>query len=86
MAPNHIFTLIVGGGMSGISLAAQLLDQKILARGEFVIVDRWDDYGGVWEANKYPGAACDVPSHAYVLPFFLNPGTVSLTVSWSLVC
>jgi cation diffusion facilitator CzcD-associated flavoprotein CzcO len=73
MASNHVFALIVGGGMSGITLAAQLLDQKILRGGEFVIVDRWNDYGGVWEANKYPGAACDVPSHAYVLPFYLNP-------------
>ena len=73
MAPNHAFVVIVGGGMSGITLAAQLLGQKVLQRGEFVIMDRWNDYGGVWEANKYPGAACDVPSHAYVLPFYLNP-------------
>ena len=71
---NSCFALIVGGGMSGITVAAQFLNQKVLQRGEFVIIDRWNDYGGVWEANKYPGAACDVPSHAYVLPFHLNPG------------
>jgi len=76
--------------MSGITLAAQLLGQKILQRGEFVIMDRWNDYGGVWEANKYPGAACDVPvtltscfSFDPVREFSrgMEPGT--LTVDWS---
>ena len=71
---NHSFVIIVGGGMSGIQLGATLLRQKTLTRTEFVIIDKWNDYGGVWEANKYPGAACDVPSHAYVIPFHLKPG------------
>ena len=73
---NHTFVAIVGGGMSGITLSAQLLNSKTLAHNEFKIFDRWNDYGGVWEANKYPGAACDVPSHAYVLPFHLNPSMI----------
>lgn len=71
---NHVFAIIVGGGMSGIQLAATLLRQKNLGRHEFMIFDKWNDYGGVWEANKYPGAACDVPSHAYVIPFALKAG------------
>ena len=25
--------------------------------------------GGVWRANTYPGAACDVPSHLYSFSF-----------------
>ncbi|WP_345607971.1 flavin-containing monooxygenase [Pseudonocardia adelaidensis] len=33
--------------------------------GELTILDRADDVGGVWRANTYPGAACDVPSHLY---------------------
>jgi cation diffusion facilitator CzcD-associated flavoprotein CzcO len=76
--PNEVFTIIVGAGMSGITLAARLLNSGVLKRGEFVLVDRWADYGGVWESNKYPGAACDVPSHAYVLPFHLNPSESSV--------
>jgi cation diffusion facilitator CzcD-associated flavoprotein CzcO len=28
----------------------------------------------VWRANRYPGAACDVPSQLYSFSFFLNPG------------
>jgi len=75
---NHTFVAIIGGGMSGITLSAQLLNSKTLSRDEFMIFDRWNDYGGVWEANKYPGAACDVPSHAYVLPFHLNPSMIRM--------
>jgi cation diffusion facilitator CzcD-associated flavoprotein CzcO len=70
---HHTFALIVGGGMSGITLAVQILKQNSLTRDEFKIFDNQERYGGVWEANKYPGAACDVPSHAYQMPFHLNP-------------
>ena len=69
---QHIFAIIVGGGMSGITLGAQLLRRKALPLSEFMIVDRNADFGGVWEANKYPGAACDVPSHAYQVRFNLK--------------
>ena len=75
---DEVFTMIVGAGMSGITLAVQLLSSGVLKQGEFILVDRWADYGGVWEANKYPGAACDVPSHAYVLPFHLNPSELTV--------
>ncbi|OQU93636.1 hypothetical protein CLAIMM_00118 [Cladophialophora immunda] len=53
-------------------MGAHLISQRVLKHSEFLIVDRHADYGGVWEANTYPGAACDVPSHAYVMPFSLK--------------
>jgi cation diffusion facilitator CzcD-associated flavoprotein CzcO len=31
------------------------------------------DIGGTWLENRYPGCACDVPSHAYTMNFALNP-------------
>lgn len=71
---RSVFVAIVGAGMSGITMAAQILKQNALTRDEFKIFDGNDDYGGVWQANQYPGAACDVPSHAYVLRFHLKPG------------
>ncbi|KAK1964902.1 FAD/NAD(P)-binding domain-containing protein [Colletotrichum sublineola] len=40
---------------------------------EHVIYDKNEDLEGVWFENRYPGCACDVPSHAYTLPFALNP-------------
>jgi len=40
----------------------------------FVILEKNDDLGGTWRDNKYPGCACDVPSHMYSFSFELNPG------------
>jgi cation diffusion facilitator CzcD-associated flavoprotein CzcO/glutathione S-transferase len=37
--------------------------------GDFTIFERGDRVGGVWRANAYPGAACDVPSHLYSFSF-----------------
>jgi cation diffusion facilitator CzcD-associated flavoprotein CzcO len=68
------FCVIVGAGMCGISLGDRLLQSGTLKRDEFVILDRNNDFGGVWESNRYPGAACDIPSHAYVMRTCLNPG------------
>ncbi|KAF2494380.1 FAD/NAD(P)-binding domain-containing protein [Lophium mytilinum] len=70
---DRTFCLIVGAGMTGVSMAAHLLKKGVLKHGEFRLVDQQSDYGGVWEANKYPGAACDIPSHGYVMRFFLKP-------------
>ncbi len=36
---------------------------------DFTIFERAESVGGVWRANTYPGAACDVPSHLYSLSF-----------------
>ncbi|KKK18803.1 hypothetical protein ARAM_002166 [Aspergillus rambellii] len=72
-AEKHIFCAIIGAGMCGVSLGSQFLRTSTLRADEFVIFDRNDDFGGVWRSNRYPGAACDIPSHAYVMPTCLNP-------------
>ena len=36
---------------------------------DFTIFERGETVGGVWRANTYPGAACDVPSHLYSFSF-----------------
>jgi cation diffusion facilitator CzcD-associated flavoprotein CzcO len=36
---------------------------------DFTIFERGQTVGGVWRANTYPGAACDVPSHLYSFSF-----------------
>lgn len=71
---KRIFCVIVGAGMCGISLGDRLLETGTLKRDEFVIFDRNNDFGGVWESNRYPGVACDIPSHAYVMKTCLNSG------------
>ncbi|MFN2332888.1 MAG: flavin-containing monooxygenase, partial [Wenzhouxiangellaceae bacterium] len=61
---------IIGAGFGGIGLAARLA-----ARGEtdFTLFDKATGLGGTWWANRYPGCACDVPSHLYSLSFAPNP-------------
>jgi cation diffusion facilitator CzcD-associated flavoprotein CzcO len=57
---------IVGAGFGGVGLGIQLKRQT---DAEFTIFERGETVGGVWRANTYPGAACDVPSHLYSFSF-----------------
>ena len=47
-------------------MAAQL---QRLGDADFTIFERASTVGGVWRANTYPGAACDVQSHLYSFSF-----------------
>lgn len=68
--PAWTEVLIIGAGMSGLAMGRQLRRAGI---EDFVIAERAEGPGGVWRANAYPGAACDVPSHLYSYSFFPNP-------------
>ena len=61
---------IIGAGFSGLGTAIQLKKAGI---DSFTIFERAGDVGGTWRDNTYPGAACDVPSHAYSLSFEQHP-------------
>jgi len=61
---------IIGAGFSGLGTAIQLKKAGI---DSFTIFERAGDVGGTWRDNTYPGAACDVPSHAYSLSFEQSP-------------
>jgi len=62
---------IIGGGISGVGMAIALQQAGIT---DFVVLERADDVGGTWQANTYPGCACDVPSNLYSYSFAPNPG------------
>jgi cation diffusion facilitator CzcD-associated flavoprotein CzcO len=62
--------VIVGAGFSGLGTAIRLKQAGI---HDFVVLDRADDVGGTWQANTYPGCACDVPSHLYSFSFAPKP-------------
>ena len=61
---------IVGAGMSGIGMAAKL---RMAGIESFRLYEKWDDVGGTWHANTYPGLTCDVPSRYYSYTFAPNP-------------
>ncbi|WP_269621292.1 flavin-containing monooxygenase [Zhongshania sp. BJYM1] len=62
--------LIVGTGFAGLGMAIRLKEMGI---SDFIIIERAKDVGGTWRDNRYPGAACDVPSHLYSFSFEPNP-------------
>jgi cation diffusion facilitator CzcD-associated flavoprotein CzcO len=62
---------IIGAGFGGIGMAIRLKQSGIHS---FRIFERAPEIGGTWRDNTYPGAACDVPSHAYSLSFEPYPG------------
>jgi cation diffusion facilitator CzcD-associated flavoprotein CzcO len=66
---GHHGVVVVGAGFGGIGASIRLAEAGI----EHVILEKADDVGGTWWANKYPGCRCDVPSHLYSFSFALNP-------------
>jgi len=74
-APNHarpvsVDVLIVGAGFSGLGMAIKL---KQAGMDSFLVIEKGTDIGGTWHENRYPGCACDIPSHLYSFSFDLNP-------------
>ncbi|HZY15286.1 MAG TPA: NAD(P)/FAD-dependent oxidoreductase [Ramlibacter sp.] len=58
--------IIIGAGFAGIGLAIQL---KRNGWNNMTLLERADGLGGVWRANRYPGAACDIPTPLYSFSF-----------------
>ncbi|KAF3932520.1 hypothetical protein ABW20_dc0100981 [Dactylellina cionopaga] len=69
-----IKVIVIGAGISGI-LAGIRLPQRI-PNLELAIYEKNPEVGGTWYENRYPGVACDIPSHSYQASFEPNP-------SWS---
>ncbi len=61
----------IGTGFSGIALGATL--QRWYGIDDIRFFERTADLGGTWSINRYPGAACDVPSGLYSFSFARNP-------------
>lgn len=68
--PRHLDVAIIGAGFGGLGLGARLAKRD---ERNFRIFDKAAGVGGTWWANRYPGCACDVPSHLYSLSFAPNP-------------
>ena len=66
----HVHVAVVGTGFGGLAAAVRCLQQGVTSLAVF---ERAAGVGGVWRDNRYPGAACDVPSHLYAFAFAPNP-------------
>ena len=64
-APEGFSALVIGAGISGICAAIKLAEAGVSC----ILLERNARPGGVWLENRYPGAACDVPSHLYSFSF-----------------
>jgi cation diffusion facilitator CzcD-associated flavoprotein CzcO len=60
---------IIGAGFGGLAAAIELERAGI---DTYTVLERSDGVGGVWQANTYPGAACDVPSVIYQFSYALK--------------
>ncbi|KAJ7610856.1 FAD/NAD-binding domain-containing protein [Roridomyces roridus] len=67
-AARPIRVVVVGAGFSGITTAIRLLQR--VPNIKLTIYEAYAGVGGTWFSNKYPGIACDIPSHCYQLSFF----------------
>ena len=66
----EIDILIVGAGFAGLGMGIRLRQAGL---DNFLILEQASGLGGTWYDNRYPGAACDVPSHLYSYSFEDNP-------------
>jgi len=57
---------IVGAGPGGLCMAIRLAQEGL---EDFVVLEREAGVGGTWYHNRYPGCACDIPSHLYSFSF-----------------
>ncbi|KAG2735123.1 hypothetical protein G9P44_001337 [Scheffersomyces stipitis] len=61
---------IIGGGFGGMATAMTLKEK--LGEDDFVIFERYDNFGGTWYVNTYPGCASDIPALWYSFSNELN--------------
>ncbi|KAI0275484.1 hypothetical protein BC834DRAFT_52657 [Gloeopeniophorella convolvens] len=60
----------IGAGFSGIIAAIRITGR--VSHLDLTIHDKESGIGGTWYKNRYPGLACDIPSHCYQLSFENN--------------
>ncbi|WP_063037751.1 flavin-containing monooxygenase [Nocardia pseudovaccinii] len=66
---TSVSVAIIGAGFGGLAAAIELERNDIR---DYTVFEKGDGVGGVWRANHYPGAACDVPSPTYSYSFELE--------------
>ncbi|KAF5004023.1 hypothetical protein FDECE_9469 [Fusarium decemcellulare] len=66
-AERHVRIVCVGAGASGLLMAYKI--QKHFDNFSLQVYEKNPEVAGTWYENRYPGCACDVPSHNYCWSF-----------------
>ncbi|KAL4724334.1 hypothetical protein ACLX1H_008948 [Fusarium chlamydosporum] len=61
---------VIGAGYSGVYLGIRIPQR--LRNIDLRIYEKNQGLGGTWWENRYPGCACDIPSHSYQYTFAPN--------------
>ncbi|KAK0389844.1 hypothetical protein NLU13_3417 [Sarocladium strictum] len=69
--PRRVRIVVLGAGISGIQFLRDATTR--LSNIDITVYDKNDHEGGTWAENRYPGCACDIPSHAYQYSWNPNP-------------
>ncbi|KAI0546280.1 flavin-binding monooxygenase [Xylaria curta] len=75
---------VIGAGYSGIYLGIRIPQR--LRNIDLQIYEKNESVGGTWWVNRYPGVACDIPSHSYQYTFNPNPDWSSFYAPGSEIC
>ncbi|KAJ3535411.1 hypothetical protein NM688_g6982 [Phlebia brevispora] len=59
--------VVIGAGLSGI--LAGIRFRQYVSNLTLTIYEKEERAGGTWWINRYPGVACDIPSHCYQYTF-----------------
>jgi cation diffusion facilitator CzcD-associated flavoprotein CzcO len=77
MEAEDVDVLILGAGLSGVGMAAQLT--RLCPGKRFAVLERRARVGGTWDLFRYPGVRCD--SDMYTLGYAFRPWTGSRTIA-----
>ncbi|KAF8645042.1 hypothetical protein AX16_008103 [Volvariella volvacea WC 439] len=75
-AERKLRVICIGAGASGLIFAYKL--QRSFTNIDLMVYEKNKGIAGTWFENKYPGCACDIPSHAYTYSFEPNSGWSSV--------
>ncbi|KAI3328973.1 FAD/NAD(P)-binding domain-containing protein [Xylariaceae sp. AK1471] len=64
---RQVKIICIGAGASGLCLAYKI--RRSFRNFDLTIYDKNPTISGTWHENRYPGCACDVPSHNYTYSF-----------------
>lgn len=73
---RRVRIVTIGAGLSGTNMIRTL--KLNTSNFEHVVYEKNSEIGGTWFENRYPGCACDIPSHNYQFSHTPNPGWSAL--------